>query len=112
MSQHVDFAEKVLNSPHVSVVDYAEHVLKIKLMPWQKEALLRAENPRREYRNVVISHPRGFGRRSGIKTVLTILDECARLDPIDMVRQVAAKYLPHDQHADTRLMPRMLDLGR
>ena len=83
----------------VDIESFARVRLGIELMPWQVEVLNRAVNSTHE--RTYISHPRGYGRKAGIRTLNVVLDELRDaalwLTPefqLSEVYRVAAKYLP------------------
>lgn len=85
------------------IVQFAEEVLEIDLLPWQAGALRAVAHG--DYRGLTFVHPNRRGKRRGIEQMQAVLDEwkdqwidqALWLSPevalVDVYR-VAAKYLP------------------
>lgn len=109
-----------MNKAVRDIVQFAEEVLEIEVLPWQAQALRAVAHGDV---SPVIVHPNRRGKRRGIEQMQAILDEWAAawtdeaiwLGPevaLADVYRVAAKYLPEPapRHADIPEMPRVLDL--
>ena len=110
---------------HGDIVQLAEEVLSIDLLPWQADTLRAVAHD--DYRSMTLVHPNRRGKRRGIEQMQAILDEWKNqwideaiwLSPevaLADVYRVAAKYLPRSnldrlsRHADIPQMPGMLDI--